>query len=401
MDLESFLADISKAEYHWYVKRLSGNDTLANDSHQAGPHVSLKFVFSLFPEWENRTDQNQATLLDLTIDSHGVSREIRLVWYNNKFRNRTRNEARFTNFGGKESPVLDPDSTGAIVVFACRRLTGKEKAECHLWVTRTNDEQLHIESLVGTVEPGGGFLWRPAGIDANISNRKPESNCWLSKEEIPVEWFDVFPTGLELHELAVKKVPRGAMDADARLVSRRSCEEQAFYSVEEAVELDHVLAGFNDIDGFLNKARSMIQRRMSRSGRSLELHARRIFEEEGLKPDVGYSWQPKTEMGKKPDFIFPSINSYEDKTFSPERLRMLAVKTSCKDRWRQVINEANRIPIKHLLTLQEGVSINQFKEMQDEGVRLVVPSKNKQKFNKDLRSELITLSEFISEVRQL
>ena len=145
----------------------------------------------------------------------------------------------------------------------------------------------------------------------------------------------------------------------------------------------------------------MIQRRMSRSGRSLELHARRIFEEEGLKPDVGYSWQPKTEMGKKPDFIFPSINSYEDKTFSPERLRMLAVKTSCKDRWRQVINEANRIPIKHLLTLQEGVSINQFKEMQDEGVRLVVPSKNKQKFNKDLRSELITLSEFISEVRQL
>jgi hypothetical protein len=52
---------------------------------------------------------------------------------------------------------------------------------------------------------------------------------------------------------------------------------------------------------------------------------------------------------------------------------MLAAKTTCKDRWRQILNEADRIPAKHLLTLQEGVSEGQFREMNDAGVRLVVP----------------------------
>ena len=52
---------------------------------------------------------------------------------------------------------------------------------------------------------------------------------------------------------------------------------------------------------------------------------------------------------------------------------MLAAKTTCKDRWRQILNEAARIDVKHLLTVQEGVSSPQFREMKEEGVRLVVP----------------------------
>ena len=38
------------------------------------------------------------------------------------------------------------------------------------------------------------------------------------------------------------------------------------------------------------------------------------------------------------------------------RSRMLAAKTTCHDRWRQLIDTAGPIPVKHLLTLQEGVS---------------------------------------------
>lgn len=52
---------------------------------------------------------------------------------------------------------------------------------------------------------------------------------------------------------------------------------------------------------------------------------------------------------------------------------MLAVKTTCKDRWRQVLNEADKINNIHLFTLQEGVSLTQFREMQSAGVKLVVP----------------------------
>ena len=38
-------------------------------------------------------------------------------------------------------------------------------------------------------------------------------------------------------------------------------------------------------------------------------------------------------------------------------------------------NEAARIDTKHLMTLQEGVSIDQHKEMEEEGIVLVVPRK--------------------------
>ena len=36
---------------------------------------------------------------------------------------------------------------------------------------------------------------------------------------------------------------------------------------------------------------------------------------------------------------------------------MLAVKTACRNRWHQILNEAGQITTKHLLTLQEGVLV--------------------------------------------
>ena len=79
---------------------------------------------------------------------------------------------------------------------------------------------------------------------------------------------------------------------------------------------------------------------------------------------------------------------------------MLGAKTTCKDRWRQVINEADRIEIKHLFTLQPGISKNQLKEMADNGVRLVVPQKNISTFPAEYQSSLSNLSGFIAMVKQ-
>ena len=52
---------------------------------------------------------------------------------------------------------------------------------------------------------------------------------------------------------------------------------------------------------------------------------------------------------------------------------MIGLKTTCKDRWRQVLNEGRRVKAKHILTLQQGITGNQLKEMQEAGVSLVVP----------------------------
>ena len=103
---------------------------------------------------------------------------------------------------------------------------------------------------------------------------------------------------------------------------------------------------------------------------------------------------------KKPDFIFPDGASYHEILFPAEKLTMLGAKTTCKDRWRQVLNEANKIPNKHLFTLQRGVSRNQLQEMKDEHLTLVVPKDNKNLFLPEFHDNIMCLSDFIVMVRE-
>ena len=78
---------------------------------------------------------------------------------------------------------------------------------------------------------------------------------------------------------------------------------------------------------------------------------------------------------------------------------MLGVKTTVKDRWRQILDEASRIPEKHLFTLSEGVSPDQFSQMEGAGVQLVVPAANVSAFPAAIRPKLLTLVGFIGLVR--
>jgi len=77
------------------------------------------------------------------------------------------------------------------------------------------------------------------------------------------------------------------------------------------------------------------------------------------------------------------------------------VKTTCRDRWRQILNEADRIRVKHLLTLQEGISENQFREMTESGVRLVVPTGLHDAYSEAVRPHLLSLESFIGDLRLL
>jgi hypothetical protein len=38
-DITDWLDEYSGSEFVWYIKRLSANDTLANNTHQAGPYI--------------------------------------------------------------------------------------------------------------------------------------------------------------------------------------------------------------------------------------------------------------------------------------------------------------------------------------------------------------------------
>ena len=88
-----------------------------------------------------------------------------------------------------------------------------------------------------------------------------------------------------------------------------------------------------------------------------------------------------------------------DAGFPSERVRMLAVKTTLKDRWRQVTEECADLPVRHLLTLQEGVSEAQFRLITEAGIRLVVPEAKIKKFAKSIRQHIMTVEGFMAELR--
>ena len=398
--VSDWIGEVSGENWTWYVKRLSGNDTLANGTHQAGPYVPRDFILSVFPSMEGRYDDNQERWFDLAIDSHGDARQVRAVWYNNKFRGRTRDEARLTNFGGSDSPLLDPDSTGALTVFAFERDDKGETLGCRVWISCHETEEDVIEEKIGPVEPGTYRICSGYGFAAELATDRRHP-CWLKPDEIPPVWIEKFPSGQDVISKTIEICAVNGLDPDSRLMKRRVCEYELFQSVEEAIELPLITQGFASIEEFVSRAQSILQRRKARSGRSLELHAREIFVEEGLTEGVDFSHQPTSELGKKPDFLFPSEGNYRNPAFSSDKLRMLAVKTTCRDRWRQILNEADRIPEKHLLTLQEGVSENQFREMQQENVKLVVPATVIPCYSRAIRPHLQTLENFIGELRLL
>jgi hypothetical protein len=405
IELTDWMADTAQSDYVWYIKRLSGNDTLANGTHQAGPYIPKEFLFSLFPQLNNSAKQNPDVWFELYIDSHADCRKVRAIWYNNKLYGGTRNEARITQLGGQTSALLDPESTGSLAVFAFCLNKNREAESCHVWVCRHETEEDEIEETVGPVEPGTWTVWTPnnaehAGVFTENTTQQ-HGQCWLSLNQIPSPWLEKFPSGEDIIRKTLELRPAQGMTPDRRLLSRRECEYEIFRSVEEEVEFPHIKMGFKNVDDFIARAQTVLQRRKARSGRSLELQTREIFLEEGLEEGKNFSHQSESDIGKKPDFVFPSEVAYKDLDYCAKNLRMLAVKTTCKDRWRQILNEADRIQTKHLLTLQEGVSENQFREMVQAHVCLVVPEPLIDRYPKSVRPNLQTLESFIGDIRLL
>ncbi|MEZ0003196.1 type II restriction endonuclease [Sinorhizobium fredii] len=403
-DLSDWMDEFGRPGFIWYAKRLSGNDTLANKAHQAGPYMPKELLFEIAPETNRPEVLNPDVWFDIYVDSHPDVRTIRGVWYNGKFHGKTRNEARLTNFGGGQSVLLDPDSTGALAVFVFSPATDTEPLTCHAWLCGGEGTEADlVEERLGPVEPKIPVIWRPGVSEpqAELFSRvaSTRTSCWMQPSEIPPDWLITFPTGRQIIERTISLRPAGVLNADVRLLRRRKCEFEIFRSIEEASWMPKIAHGFNSIEGFLGLANTILQSRKSRSGKSLEYHAMAILEEEGFTLGASFAHNPTIEKNKKPDFLFPNVQAYEDSSFPAHRLRMLAAKTTCKDRWRQILNEADRIPTKHLLTLQEGVSEGQFREMTEAGVRLVVPAGLHKAYPEAVRPHLITVEEFIGDLR--
>lgn len=387
--LRDWLVRIGGEEWAWFAKRLSANDTGLTGGHQVGFYLPRQFALAIAPEL-GRPILNPRRDLRFFLISHGQLVDPSLIYYNSRIvrsQPNGRNEFRVTGFGGRESVLQNPNSTGSMLVTAWHA----ESARVEAWLADSLEEEEAIEAVLGPIEPAT-TVSRPASVLGAVSVTYPAPvTCQPDISELPAAWSSVFPPGQALRDAAVRRRLGNGQTADARIVDRYRCEFGLFKVVERAHVLPLIAAGFTSVDDFLAVAQTVANRRKARAGRSLELHLATVFDEE----EVPYETGKTTEGNRRPDFLFPSFSDYH----AGRATTMLGVKTSVKERWRQVLDEAARIPDKHLFTLAEGVSPEQFRQMKEARVHLVVPAVNVTRFPASVRPALLTLADFIAVVR--
>ena len=213
-----------------------------------------------------------------------------------------------------------------------------------------------------------------------------------------------FPTTREFSAYARSTIkdlsPRD--QPDLVLMTWMEREEILFRTLERYLIADRLSQGFAgkasagvDVDGFLSFSLSVQNRRKSRVGLALENHLELLFSENGLR----YTRTAATENKAKPDFLFPGATEYHNPAFDPLKLTMLGVKSTCKDRWRQVLAEADRIEHKHLLTLETAISTHQTNEMAAKFLQLILPRSLHETYTQAQQTGLMDVAGFMALVR--
>ena len=369
-------------------KFLSANDTGLTGGHQSGIYISKASYPILFDTWGEK-GSNKERWVKIKWQNDWES-DSRFIYYGRG----TRDEYRITNFG-KGFPFLCSDYTGALFVLS------------------QNDPENYNGFILNTEEEINQFL-DAFGLTPAETNRLIDvGHCGLQfgrREEQVIKDFIRglavdFPVSEEMSAAAraIEETLYNHADfirsnPDKKLIAWTEMEYKLFKALEYDRYKEFLFKGFYSVDQFVNTANMVLNRRKSRAGKSLEHHLAAIFDGNNIR----YSAQAITEGRKKPDFIFPSETAYHDFAFPAENLISLAAKTTCKDRWRQVINEADRLRNypKYLFTLQQGTSPAQMDEMQAENVVLVVPESYISSYPADRRERIWTLAKFVGYVRE-
>ena len=370
-----------------FCKFLAANDTGSTGAHQAGIYISKPSIPILFDEPGVKGENKEKWV---KVKWHNdFETDTRFIYYGQG----TRNEYRITNFG-RGFPFLRPEYTGALFVFV----------KC--------DDENYQGYVLNTEEDINQFL-DTFGISPTETNRlietslvRPEEHEKVAIEEFISTLTVDFPSSEEM-SAAARRIQDAVFDhqefirtnPDRKLLDWTDAEYRLFRALEYARYGEMISNGFTSVEDFITTANQVLNRRKSRAGKSLEHHLSAIFDGN----DLQYQGQAVTEGNKKPDFLFPSQKAYHNPAFPADKLISLAAKTTCKDRWRQVINEADRLrgKDKFLCTLQQGISAAQMDEMQTEQVVLVVPKPYITTYPRDRQDRIWTLEKFVGYVREV
>lgn len=370
-----------------FCKFLSANDTGTTGGHQAGIYVAKPAVPILFEQPCQRGQNSEKWVkIKWQNDFETVSR---FIYYGQK----TRNEYRITNFG-RGFPFLRPEYTGALFV-----LVQDTEQDYQGFILNTDEEINEFLDAFGTSPTETNRLLQIETLQPEM-REKHEIESFIASLKVDFPESDIMSSAARaIQEKVYDHAEFAYTDPDRKLLEWTDVEFRLFRALEYARYGKTLQKGFYSVDDFIVLANKVLNRRKSRAGKSLEHHLAAIFQINGLN----FQAQAITEGHKRPDFLFPSERAYHDMGFPTDQLLSLAAKTTCKDRWRQVINEADRLRDrpKFLCTLQQGVSAAQMDEMQAEKVTLVVPQRYISSYPRDRQNKIWTVKKFVSYVREV
>lgn len=366
-------------------KFITPNDVGATGGHQSGFHIH-KSASGVFFDNPSQKGSNLDNFIRIKWQDDFFT-ESRAIYYGTG----TRNEYRLTRFG-KGFPFLTEDNIGDLLV-----ITKRADKEYEAFVLTTDDEMEILFDTFGMSPTDTNTIINKDGIAGQTSSL-PLKDILSSEASV----FKEFPKTTQVAEIArrvfngLNKISPTHVKAnpDSVLLNWIETEYELFLVLENQLCSDVLKAQFASTEEFIQAANSIANRRKSRAGKSLELHLEEIFK----VSEIRFETQVYTEDKKQPDFVFPGGTEYHNPEYPNDKLVMLASKTTCKDRWRQVLNEADRIGTKHLFTLQQGISKNQLNEMYHHGIHLVVPQAYVSSFPVEYRERISPLNGFIGYV---
>jgi|ERR1051326_32011 type II restriction enzyme len=363
------------------LKFISPNDAGETRSHQFGFYLPINAYRMFTPHPPIKGTKKKHWVKIEWQDERETASVI--TWYGKK----TRSEYRLTRFG-RNFPFLNPDMVGNLLV-----LIPQTNAEFLAYVLDLEDDIEEIQTALG-VEPFESW-----GIYRNgVAELETEDECIDRHFRQLAQSFTAFPKGIVFSDKARKALVEcvrkfQSKSADDVLLASMEAEFRLFRIVERQVCQAEIVRIKKDVDDFLRTASTIMNRRKSRAGRSLENHVEFLLK----KARIPFEMRPRIDG--KPDVIIPNRRAYYDPEYPIDRLFVIGIKTTCKDRWRQVLNEGRRVPKKYLLTIQPGISNNQLNEMKQANIVLVVPQNLHKEYSPKRTVQLLTIEQFITLVK--
>lgn len=364
----------------------NGNRRMAAVFGQNRIKIETDFIFLTDSEEETIAQKGLLTWYDAR-ENHPSRSEFRLYF--------SENEVMGNALPGDLLLVARRPDGSAILLIVKEKTTVEQQI---LWLFKLDgsDGLFQAEEMTGDRNREIGFAERLILKTIGIEVAAETEVGWL---DILTEKFgDRFPKTNDFSAFA-RSTLNGidpVADPDEALISWMNREEMLFRTFENQQVWQRIQAGFEKVDAFIDFSLSVLNKRKSRVGYALENHLEFLFQQHGLV----FSKGKFTENRSKPDFLFPGETAYHETDFAAENLTMLGSKSTCKERWRQVLAEAARIEIKHLLTLEPGISRTQTDEMQASKLQLVVPRKIQETYLPEQKTWLMTVADFIKLIKK-